>query len=153
MERIIPKSARHPFDVVRDEAGVPHVRAASWREALFALGYLHAIDRPSQIYFGRAVASGRAAELIADKPELLEMDIFLRRAGLDRSHQREISLLPSHILQQLDWYCQGVNDGLLDAGRTWPMWVSGFKPRPWDVQSVLAVGNLLSYAGLSVTEQ
>ena len=66
----------------RDPHGVPHIRADSWREALYGLGYMHALDRPTQMLFSRAVASGRAAELIADKPELLETDRFFRRVGL-----------------------------------------------------------------------
>ena len=93
MESIATKRARYPFEARRDEAGVPHVVANSWQEAIYALGYLHGIDRPTQMQFARAVASGRAAELIADKPELLETDLFLRRAGLDRHLQREVGLL------------------------------------------------------------
>ena len=46
-----------------------------------------------------------------------------------------------------------MNDGLLDAGRTLPMWVTGFQPRPWEPYSVLLIGKLLSFAGLSIGEQ
>ncbi len=86
--------ARYEFTAARDENGVPHVEAESWREALYAWGYLHAVDRPTQVYFARAVASGQASERIANKPELLEMDIFLRRAGLYRDLDREYRRLP-----------------------------------------------------------
>ena len=153
MQPIRAKSARYEFTAARDENGVPHVEAPSWREALYAWGYLHAVDRPTQVYFARAVASGQAAERIANKPELLEMDIFLRRAGLYRDLDREFRRLPEHTREQLDLYCQGVNDGLLDAGRTLPMWVTGFRPRPWEPISVMLIGKLLSYAGLTISEQ
>ena len=153
MESIRTKSARHEFKAVRDDNGVPHVNAPTWREALYAWGYLHALDRPTQMYFSRAVASGRAAEFIKNKPELYEMDLFIRRAGLYRDLPREIKSLPETTLSQLELYCQGVNDGLLEAGRTLPMWVTGFQPRPWDPHSVLLIGNLLSFAGLSIGEQ
>jgi penicillin amidase len=153
MERIRTKSARYDFTAARDENGVPHVEAPSWPEALYAWGYLHAIDRPTQLYFARAVASGRAAEFLANKPELVEMDTFIRRAGLDRHLQREVRQLPESTLAELERYCQGVNDGLIDAGRTLPMWVTGFQPRPWEPTSVLLIGNLLSYAGLTIGEQ
>ena len=82
MERIAPSSARVPFEAHRDDGGTPHVQAATWHEALYALGYLHAIDRPTQIFFSRAVASGEASARIAAKPELMETDRFFRRAGL-----------------------------------------------------------------------
>ena len=153
MDPIRTRSARHQFRAVRDASGVPHVEAHSWHEALYAWGYLHALDRPTQMYFARAVASGRAAEFIRNKPELYEMDLFIRRAGLYRDLPREIRSLSETLLTQLDFYCQGVNDGLLEAGRTLPMWVTGFQPRPWDPYSVLLIGNLLSFAGLSIGEQ
>ena len=46
-----------------------------------------------------------------------------------------------------------MNDGLLDAGRTLPMWVTGFRPRPWEPASVMLIGKLLSFAGLTIVEQ
>ncbi|MCC7476306.1 MAG: penicillin acylase family protein [Pirellulales bacterium] len=153
MERIATKSARHEFKAVRDENGVPHIEAPTWLNALYAWGYMHAIDRPTQVYFARAIAGGQAAERISNKPELLEMDTFLRRAGLYRDLEREARGLPPGVSEQLDWYCQGVNDGLVDAGRTLPMWVTGFRPRPWEPASVLLIGKLLSFAGLTIVEQ
>ena len=153
MEPIRLKATRYDITAARDDNGVPHIEAPDWREALYGWGYLHAIDRPTQLYFARAVASGRAAERIANKPELYEMDVFLRRAGLYRDLDREFRGLPAHTQEQLDLYCQGVNDGLLEAGRTLPMWVTGFQPLPWEPASVLLIGKLLSFAGLSIVEQ
>lgn len=158
MEAIPLKAARYEFTASRDDAGVPHVEAASWHEALYALGYLHALDRPTQIYFSRAVASGRACEQIANKPELLEMDRFLRRAGIYRGLAEEADARPPRIREQLDWYCRGVNDGMRELGQTTlgkslPMWMTGFTPQPWDAEAVLLIGSLLSFAGLAVGQQ
>jgi len=158
MEPIQPKAARLEFTAFRDDAGVPHVTAAGWQEAIYALGYMHALDRPTQMYFARAVAAGRAAERIASKPELLEMDLFLRRAGISRNLASEAAQLPPRILQQLDWYCRGVNDGLEELtksmlGKSLPMWATGFQPLPWDAEAVMLIGNLLSFAGLAVGTQ
>ena len=153
MERISTPSSRVEFEAVRDDAGVPHVTAATWHEALYALGYLHATDRPTQIFFSRAVASGQAAARIANRPELVETDRFFRRAGLHLHLDSEVKNLRPKTREQLDWYCNGVNDGLLDAGRSLPMWVTGFHPRPWDPMAVLSIGNLLSFAGLAVAAQ
>jgi penicillin amidase len=153
VESIRPKTARYEFTAVRDDAGVPHVTGASWQEAIYALGYLHATDRPTQIYFARTVAMGRAAERIANTHELVETDRFFRRAGLYRYLRREAKLLEPRIREQLTWYCEGVNDGITDAGRTLAMWVTGFRPQPWDVEAVLLIGNLLSFSGLAVGQQ
>ena len=78
MSSLSTHTLRRPFQMNRDEAGVPHIRAENWLDALYGLGYMHATDRATQLLFGRAVAAGRAAGLIADKEELLETDeLFL----------------------------------------------------------------------------
>ncbi len=153
MERISTKSARVDFQAVRDKAGVAHIEAHSWHDALYALGYLHAIDRPTQIFFSRVVALGEAAGRIANKPELVETDRFFRRAGLHLDLKSEVEKLRPETRKQLDHYCNGVNDGLQEAGRSLPMWVTGFRPRPWEPSAILAIGNLLSFAGLAVASQ
>ncbi len=153
MERISRSSARIEFEAWRDDAGVPHVKAASWADALYAWGYLHALDRPTQLFFSRVVANGQAAARIADRPELVETDRFFRGAGLHLELDTEVENLRSKTREQLDAYCDGVNDGLQESGRSLPMWVTGFHPRPWDPMAVLSIGNLLSFAGLAVGAQ
>ncbi len=147
------KHARRPFLASRDRQGVPHVTTDGWRGALYSLGYLHALDRPTQMLFARAVASGRAAERIADKPELLETDRFFRRVGLHLHLQREVEQLDDETFAHIGAYCEGVNDGLKQIGRSLPMLATGFQKEPWDHQAVLLIGNLLSYGGLVVTQQ
>ncbi|REK11940.1 MAG: penicillin acylase family protein [Planctomycetota bacterium] len=153
MKTLPTKHARRRFTVARDSNGVPHISAASWRAALYGLGYMHGVDRPTQLLFARAVASGQSAEQIADKPELLEMDRFFRRAGLHLSLEKEVAALDDDTFDQLTAYCEGVNDGMKDSGRSLPMWATGFVPQPWNQMSVLLLGNLLSYGGLVVGQQ
>ena len=153
MEPISTKGAQVEFTAVRDVAGVPHVTAPTWREALYALGYLHAVDRPTQMFFSRTVASGQAAERLSNKPELVETDIFFRRANLIRNLDLEVARLREETREQLQWYCDGLNDALQESGRTLPMLVTGFRPRPWRPESVLLIGNLLSFAGLAIGAQ
>lgn len=153
MKPLRNKFARRPFQVERDDNGVPHVRAHSWRDALYGLGYLHAIDRPTQMLFARAVASGRSAELIADKPELVETDRFFRRVGLYLNLNREVDDLDDHHFGDLTSYCEGVNDGMKQAGRSLPMWATGFQVQPWNQHAVVLIGNLLNFGGLAVGQQ
>ena len=153
MKLLACKYARRSFTATRDDNGVPHITAASWTEALYGLGYLHAIDRPTQMLFSRAIASGRATEQIADKPELLETDLFFRRIGLHVNLDREIRELDDATFRQITVYCEGVNDGLKESGRSLPMWATGFVPSPWNQEAVLLIGQLLSYAGLVIGQQ
>lgn len=153
MKNLPLRFGRPKISAARDDYGVPHVIAESWLDAIYALGYLHAYDRPTQMLFARAVASGRSAELIADKPELLETDRFFRRVGLFLNLDHEVELLEPRIREQLQAYCSGVNDGLVESGRSLPMWAIGFVPTPWDEAAVLLVGNLLAFGGLVVGQQ
>lgn len=138
------------FTVSRDDAGIPHVKAGSWTDAIYALGYMHALDRGTQLLFSRAVASGSAAERISDRTELRETDRFFRRIGLHRNLGSEASALPDGIQLQLQAYCEGINDGVAAAGRSLPMWATGFRPQPWNPEAVLLVGQLLSFGGLAI---
>src|SRR5215831_12776853 len=104
------KFARRRLEAHRDENGVPHVVAGSRREALYGLGYLHALDRPTQMLFARAIASGRSAELIRDREELAEADRFFRVAGLHLRLEEEAAALDSESRERLADYCDGVND-------------------------------------------
>lgn len=147
------KQPRRRFSAARDEQGVVHIQADSWPAALYGLGYMHAFDRPTQLLFSRVVAAGRSAERIADKPELLETDRFFRRAGLYCNLDREVKQLDDQTFRQLTSYCEGINDGLKQAGRSLPMWATGFQPHPWNQHAVLLVGNLLNFGGLAVSQQ
>jgi penicillin amidase len=147
------KHARRPITIHRDEAGVPHIKADSRRSALYGLGYMHAVDRTTQMLFARAVASGLTAERIADKPELLETDRLFRRAGLYENVKREVESLDDETFGHMTAYCLGVNDGIKDSGRSLPMWATGFRPQPWNQESVLLIGNLLSFGGLAIGQQ
>lgn len=138
--------------IERDDAGVPHITATTLDDALYGLGYMHATDRLTQILFARAIASGRAAESIAARDELLETDRFFRRIGLHRNQPREREYWPEDVQRQVDHYCAGVNDGMKATGGTWPMWAIGFEAAAWDPTSVLYIGNLLSFGGLAVSQ-
>src|SRR6185295_17632920 len=76
-----------------------------------------------------------------------------RRCGLYLNLNREVSQLDDLSFRQMTAYCEGVNDGMKQAGRSLPMWATGFQPQPWNQQAVLLVGNLLNYGGLVVSQQ
>jgi len=147
------KNPRRRFTAERDENGVPHVHASSLQSALYGLGFMHAVDRPTQMLFAHALACGRSAERIADKPELLETDRFFRRVGLYQQLDREVARLDDVTFAQVTAYCEGINDGMKQYGRSLPMWATGFQLHPWSQQSAMLIGNLLNFGGLAVGQQ
>ncbi len=144
------KGSAGRFTAQRDENGVPHIAAANWSDALYGLGYMHATDRGTQLLFARSVGSGRGTEEIAANPELAETDRFFRRIGLHLRLEEEVAALDGAIQQQLRAYCEGVNDGITSFGRSLAMRATGYKIRPWDRESVMLVGKLLSFGGLAI---
>lgn len=148
----VPLSTERPVTIARDANGVACVRGATFLDALYGLGYMHGLDRGTQLLFGRSVAGGSAAEEIADDAELLETDRFLRRFGLHRNLPDEVRLLSGTAGEQLESYCEGVNDGLGALGRSWPMWATGYQARAWDPASVILIGRLLSFGGLATSQ-
>ena len=146
------RNLNRKVQIARDKTGIPHVSATSFLDALYGLGYVHARDRLTQILFSRAVAIGRAAERIANKPELIETDRFFRKIGLHTNLESDAASFTPENREQVQNYCDGVNDGIVAAGRSLPMWATGFKPNEWDLEAVLIIGKLLSFGGLAVSQ-
>jgi penicillin amidase len=139
-------------EVYRDDAGVPHITGERLEDALFGLGYAQGTDRGTQLLFSYSVASGRGAQDIANTPELVETDTFFRRIGLHTGVKEEAATLSPANRLLIDAFCAGVNEGLQSLGRTWPMWATDYNARVWTVESVLMIGNLLSFGGLAVSQ-
>ncbi len=152
MSKVRIHHAQQGVTIERDASGVPHIRADHWDDALWGLGYMQGLDRATQLLFSRVVAEGRAAERIANRPDLLETDAFFRRVGLHLRVEDEVAALDEATRRQIDRFCDGVNAGVEATGRSLPMWATGFHPRPWDALAVLIVGKLLSFGGLAVSQ-
>src|ERR1044072_9510542 len=112
------KHSRRRIEAWRDEHGVPHIQAASWRAAIYGLGYVHALDRPTQMLFARAIANGRSAEQISRPPEVLGAVRFFRRGVLHLRLDEEVRGMDDQTSGDVTSYCEGVNDGMRESGRS-----------------------------------
>ncbi len=99
--------ARAPIEVIEDELGVPHVRAASLHDAFFGQGYLVARDRLFQIDMEHRRDMGRMAEAFG--PRFVAADkaarLFLYRGDVEA----ELAALPPDVLECARGYVAGVN--------------------------------------------
>ncbi len=96
-----------PIRIATDPRGVPTVRADSFEDALFGLGWAHARDRLWQMELQRRVGSGRLAEALGAK--LLPTDRFLRTIGFRRAAEAALRALSPVARRQLSTYRSGVN--------------------------------------------
>ncbi len=132
--------ARAPIEVVEDELGVPHVRAASKHDAFFGQGYLVARDRLFQIDMDYRGDMGRMAEafglrrIAADRAARL----FLYRGDIDA----ELAALPAEVLDCARGYVAGVNARIDElaadpAGLPLEYGILGISPLRWDVRDLV----------------
>lgn len=96
--------------VLRDEWGIPHLRADSVLELAFAQGHNAARDRGQQIELDRLHAEGRTAEVMG--PGGLGWDMFARQSMLDATAQRCFERLDPETRAWCEAYVGGVRAGL-----------------------------------------
>jgi penicillin amidase len=101
-----------PIDIVRDADDVPHIFAATRRDALCGLGYVHAQDRLWQMEMQRRIGNGRLSEIFG--AATLAQDRFLRTVGFARAARAAWDRLPADARADVDAYVNGVN-AFIDA--------------------------------------
>lgn len=130
-------------DILRDRYRVPHVRAGSLIDLIFAQGFCHGQDRFWQMAFLRSVASGRLSEFAG--AQTLAADKLMRTLGFMRLAQAEVADLPVRMRETLDAYSAGVNAALQAASvKPTEFQILGLEPEPWRPQDTLAAAKVLS---------
>jgi penicillin G amidase len=121
-----------PVRIVRDRHAVPHIEAASFEDAVFAQGFVHAQDRLWQMDFRRRLGTGRLAEVLG--PGALPTDRLIRVLGFERAAKASLAHLRPDTVALLEAYAAGVNAWL--ATRTGPLplefLVLDYEPEPWE---------------------
>jgi penicillin amidase len=138
-----------PLVIVRDARGVPHVRAASERDAYFGLGFAEAQDRLAQMTWLVRAARGRTAEVLGRAG--LPVDRWSRTLGFGRLGDARAAALDPVDRRLLDAYAAGVNawiDRIHDGRASAPLPLArlGVSPEPWSAADCIAVEKLLAWA-------
>ncbi len=107
----------HETKVYFDDFGVPHIYANNERDAMIALGYVHAQDRLWQMELLRRIAPGRLSEIFGSK--LINNDRLFISLGIDEVSGRAIEKLNknSEAYAIVQSYLTGVNQ-FIDEGPT-----------------------------------
>jgi penicillin amidase len=147
-ETLSLRGLRAPVEISRDAHGVPLVRATSQEDAAFALGFLHAIDRPLQLVLQLAACEGRLSERVADRPELRALDRGIKRLGLPQHGRSQVAKLGPLARARIEAYAAGVNAA---RGRRRPPEMILLRAELPIYQAHHAMGMLLlmGYAGLA----
>ena len=103
-----------PVEVLRDEHGVPHIRAQSLDDLLFAQGYVTAQDRLFQMDLSRRFARGELSEILGEST--LPLDIENRTLGFPELMEQAAGELDPTSKKLMDAYAAGVN-AFIDSHR------------------------------------
>ncbi|OIN01301.1 penicillin amidase [Polynucleobacter sp. QLW-P1DATA-2] len=128
-----------------DEADIPHIKANSQSDALFALGYLHATERSWQMEINRRLASGRLSEILGS--ETVSIDRFIRTLGIKRAAEHQFDKYPVSAKRLLQAYADGVNAGNANLGWALPVeyFLTGSKPGHWSPTDSVAWMLMMAY--------
>ena len=120
-----------PVTIKFDENAIPHIKALSNEDAVFALGYLHARERAWQMEFNRRLISGKLSEILG--PEALATDKFIRTLGIRRAAEQQLENFPLESKRMIQAYSDGVNEGFKSLGWALPaeFMILGAKPGQW----------------------
>lgn len=128
-----------------DESDIPHIKANSPADALFALGYLHATERSWQLEMNRRIGSGRLSEILGK--DTVPIDRFIRTLGIKRAAERQYDRYPAETKHLLQSYADGVNTGNAHLGWALPIeyFLTGSRPGHWSPTDSVAWMLMMAY--------
>ena len=80
-----------PVTVVRDVAGIAHIRAETVHDLFMAQGFVHAQERMWQMEVWRHISAGRLAEMFGESQ--LDTDRFIRTLGWRQATERDLAAM------------------------------------------------------------
>ena len=121
-------------EVYRDGYGIPHIKAATERDAFFAQGFVAAQDRLWHMEYDRRRGMGRWAEVVG--PQALEQDKLMRRFRLEASARADYGAVSDRTRKMFDAYAEGVNafiesQALHNGSLPVEYRIAGISPQPW----------------------
>jgi len=138
-----------PVAIKRNEHGIPEITASSYRDAFFALGWVHANDRQLQMMITKIILEGRASEKIAASKELIEADKYIRSLNLYPDIADQIKLLDRDVLESAENYTAGVNSCMSESGTVFELKLLKCEPEQWKVEDTMMLAKVFSYFGLT----
>jgi penicillin G amidase len=120
-----------PVEVLRDQHGVPHLRAQSLEDLFFAQGYVTAQDRLFQMDLSRRLAMGQLSEILGKST--LRFDTENRTLGFPEVTERAAQELDPASRKLMDAYSAGVNAFIASHRDRLPIEFAllRYEPRPW----------------------
>lgn len=140
------KNLQKETTVYFDDFGVPHIYADSEKDAMTALGYVHAQERLWQMELMRRIAPGRLSEIFGSV--VLKNDMFFSGIGIEEASAKAIAKLdkssPGYRLTLA--YLDGINQYLEEGVTPIEFTLVGVKKEKFTIKDVY---NIFGYMAFS----
>lgn len=129
-----------------DEFGVPHIYAKNSKDAMIALGYVHAQDRLWQMELLRRIVPGRLSEIFGSVA--LKNDKFFVGLGIEEASEKAIRNLDkkSQAYQLTMAYLDGINQYLEEGVTPVEFQLLGIKKQKFIIQDVYNIFGYMSFS-------
>lgn len=140
------KNISKETSVYFDEYGVPHIYANSQKDAMTALGYVHAQDRLWQMELMRRIAPGRLSELFGSKA--LANDKFFAGIGIDENSKKAMAQLDknSETYKLAMAYVDGINQYIENGKTPVEFRLVGIKKEKYSLKDVYNIFGFMSFS-------
>ena len=132
-----------------DSFGIPHIYANNEKDAMRALGYVHAQDRLWQMDLLRRIASGRLSEVFGEKT--INTDKFFLALGIQEASKKTISELDmdAKSVELSIAYLDGINQFVNEGPTPIEFYLTGLEKSSF---TLLDVQNVLGYMAFSFAQ-
>jgi len=133
--------------VIKDEFGIPHIKALNEEDMYMALGYLMASERLFQMDVHRRLASGRLSEVFGNKA--LNMDklsrTFMFRRVMENLLANSRERMNPDMLKGLQAFYQGVNYYIDTKPLPLEFTLLGYKPEHFEMVDAFSFVGYMGY--------
>jgi len=140
------KNIKKETTVYFDEFGVPHIYAENSKDAMVALGYVHAQERLWQMELLRRIVPGRLSEIFGSVA--LKNDKFFAGLGIEEASEKAIRNLDkkSQAYQLTMSYLDGINQYLDEGVTPVEFQLLGVKKQKFTIQDVYNIFGYMSFS-------
>ncbi|TDX08992.1 penicillin acylase family protein [Flavobacterium sp. S87F.05.LMB.W.Kidney.N] len=140
------KNIQEETTVYFDEFGIPHIYANSEKDAMAALGYVHAQERLWQMELLRRIAPGRLSEIFGSVA--LQNDQFFAGIGIEEASAKAIAKLDknSESYKLAEAYLDGINQYLEEGTTPIEFTLVGVKKQKFTINDVYNIFGYMSFS-------
>jgi penicillin G amidase len=138
LDGTISASISNAASINRDKQGYAKIKAESWHDAYFALGFAHGQDRFFYMDLARKSVSGKLSELFGSRT--VEYDLSIRIHQFEQRAQHAVDALSADKLDLIKFYIAGVNHGLSTLSDVpFEYQILSASPEPWTEKDIFLV--------------